>query len=612
MLAAPSRRSRRGHALAWALVAVAIVGTSVLVVQERAERAALAKAAKKQPGPYPGARGVRGLVPVLPDARLAQPVAITLVRDPASAGYYDDPSAYDSALVRWRRELEAVGARVTVRTPRQLAATHEPLVVAAAPCLSVETRKAMTRAAESGTGLLVTWLTGTRDAGCRAVGWGFLASITGAGQMDTLGIADAANITVTAGNGLALGVPPGARVELRGANHVALRAATRDAHYSDAWLNPSPVRGAPLLDGAIARGVQPRVAFVGFELRDVADEAWSRGITQLLVRNVVAHIAGVPQAAVEPWPGGHRAAAVLAQDVEDEYANASAALDTLRSIGVRSTFFVVSNLARENDALTRELARSGELGSHSEDHRRLGGAPANVQATRLERTHSDLVELAGGSVAGLRPPEEQFDAATLAGWRAAGGSYVFASNDNRCACPELVELGGSPFVLMGRSVDDDFIEIRRAGTVEPRRLVATQLAGWKKVHALGGLYILSYHSNMLARPASVGALGMVARALRADTSAWLVTTGDVAEWWQARHAVSTVVERRGEGVVVRVHNGGGTTVAAFGVLLSLPDGRRPRNGATAVAGGGRIAVPSLAAGETREFAIALEATAHAR
>jgi hypothetical protein len=166
---------------------------------------------------------------------------------------------------------------------------------------------------------------------------------------------------------------------------------------------------------------------------------------------------------------------------------------------------------------------------------------------------------------------------------------------------------------MGRAVDDDYIEVRRAGMLNPAELAKSQLDGWAKVRALGGLYIMSYHSNMLARPASIGALGKVARALRADTSAWLTTAGDVATWWQARRGISATVAADGaDALVVRVRNGGTTAVPAFAISLTLPDGRRPVSGAVAAPGGARLDVGPLRAGEERTVTVGLEGANDAR
>ena len=596
-------------ALPWLAIAAVVLLLSLLLVR----RGPALEADVDQPERYAGALGVRGLVPVLGDARLPEVVRVTLVRDPASVEYYQDTSQYAAELALWRAELEAVGATVTVRGPAELAATREPLVVPAAPCLSPATRAALTDAAERGRGVVVTWLTGTRDAGCRAVGWGMLAALTGAGRIDTMPSGADAYVVPGMTTPLGIGLPPGARLTLMRAHHVAMRTPRRDLRYADEALNPAGVD--TLLDAAVVRGAGPRVAFVGFRLSTVADDAWSRALARLLVRNVVAHAAGVPLAAASPWPRGLEAAAVIAQDVEDEFANARHALDTLRRLRVPATFFVVSTLARQHDDLTRDLARYGELATHTSDHRRLGGASREVQLRQLRATQADLAGFTGRPVAGLRPPEEQFDATTMEAWRTAGGTYVFASNDLRSASPELVDVGGRPMVLMGRAANDDYITVRRAGGDDPAVLAAEQLEAWGKIREIGGLYIMSYHSNMLARPSTVAAVGRIARGLRADTLAWLTTSDSVAHWWLARHAVRTVATIRGDSVAVRVRNGGSVALPPFTVQLALPDGRTPALAPdVSVRPDGRrhVRVPALAAGAEHVVTLALENAPDAR
>ena len=96
-----------------------------------------------------------------------------------------------------------------------------------------------------------------------------------------------------------------------------------------------------MVDAAVIRSRYARapVAYWSFDLTAVNDLPWDRTIAQLLVRNAVAWAARTPLAEVEPWPEGKRAAAVLAQDVEDQFANARYALDPLRAAGVRGTYF---------------------------------------------------------------------------------------------------------------------------------------------------------------------------------------------------------------------------------------------------------------------------------
>jgi len=589
----------------WGVVPWVAIGAVVLGVSLALTHSSRSIGDGAEPPSMPAEPVIAQLTPMLRPARLPYAVRVTLVRDQASVRFFDDTAAYDRELARWRDEMTAVGATVTMRAPDELAAHRdEPLVVPAAPCLSPATRAALQTAQARGQGALVTWLTGKRDGGCRDVGWGFIAQFTGAGRADTLSISDLSYVVFPAGTTLGLDMPPGARLELQRGNHVALRLPGRDAHYADAALNPAPPRGMPLVDAAVAVGATPRTAYLGFELGSVMDERWEHALARLLVRNAIAHIAGVPLAAPAAWPEGHVAAAVLAQDVEDQFANARRALDTLRAARVPATFFLVSELAQRNEALARDLARYGEVGSHSEDHRRLGGAPADLQTRRLAQSQSELLSLVGHRVAGFRPPEEQFDAATLAAWQRAGGAYVFATNAGRCAAPEVVDVDGRPLVLIGRVVDDDFIAVRRARIDDHAAVVRDQLSGFAKVRALGGLYVFSYHSNMLARERSIAALGMLARALEADSATWLTTTGEVARWWIGRHGLRTSVRRSGAGsLAVSVENPGAESVPAFLLDVNLPNGRAGMN-TDGPPGRAHVAVPALAGGARYETVLA--------
>src|SRR5262249_46140797 len=154
------------------------------------------------------------------------------------------------------------------------------------------------------------------------------------------------------------------------------------------------------------------------------------------------------------------------------------------------------------------------------------------QRSRLETTQHDLVELVGSGATGLRPPEEQFDTATMSAWLAAKGDYLFGANDSRSAAPELLRVGRDTMVLVGRVGSDDFaVTARRAATAET--LAPIFLDEYERVRALGGHYVLSYHSQVLAKPELVPALATVARRLASDTAVWVATVGEVAEWWRS-------------------------------------------------------------------------------
>ena len=599
----------RGSVRWLVLVGLTVVGVSVALAA-RGERKPAGSVGPKR---FAGSTTVIPMPSILAAATLPSPVRVALVRDPAAVSYFTKSASYDSILARWTTTLRATGADVRTVAPGEIATSDaRVLVIPSAHCLSVATREAIDRAAARGQGLIVTGAIGTMDARCRPIGYGLVVALTGASRVETLEKRDITYVTFPAGSALATDIPPGTRLELDPASYVALRRVGRDAFFSSFGLRPEPARGAQLVDGAVVRSRygRARVAYWSFELTGVNNLPWDQEIAQLLVRNAIAWAGRVPLVEIEPWPEGRVAAAVLAHDVEDQFANAQYALDSLRAAGVRGTYFLTSELARRNERLTRAIAESNEIGTHSENHRLLGGEPADVQRRRLALTQVHLRDLLGAPVAGLRPPEEQFDLATLSAWLEAGGTYVFAANNSRAAAPELLEVSGDTIVLLGRANVDDFDAASLAARGSLDEVVKEYLSEYQKVRALGGVYLLSYHSQLLARPELVPALTRIARRIHADTAVWLTTAGEVVEWWRARAAVTARAKRIDPRTLrVDLRNTGRDTVRGLVARVTLGDGERGSGQPRVLrseAGELRFAVPPLAPGEERAFRFAVK------
>ena len=518
-----------------------VFGLSFLFVTWSTSRQKVASATETKR--FAGAQTAAQVTSHLRLVPLQSKVRVAIVREPGSATYAGDSAKFDAGLRRWATTLEHIGAEATIVAPAKLEASDaDVILIAASPCVGPATRKAVTAALKDGRGVIMTWLSGVADGGCKPVGFGMITQLTGASRVDTLEARNDAYVTVPAGSPLAVNLPPGSRLEVIVANHVALRAPGRDAYWSDYLHNPEPAQKVELLDAAIVRAHHGdgRVVYWGFDLPlTVNDSAngWNTSLAEVLVRNTVAWAAALPMATLEAWPRSFTAAAVLAQDVEDEFANGQFALDSLRAAGVRGTYFLVSNLAKRNKQLAKDMAKYGEVGTHSENHKVLGGTPDTAQMRRLGVTQKDISEIVGAPITGLRPPEEQFDVATLSAWVAAGGTYLFGSNNARTAGPELISVGKDTLVLFGRNSNDDFYSVRKVGRTNTDALAAEYLLAYQKVRQLGGLYLLSYHSQMLSTRELVPAVAKIARTLAADSALWLTTAGEVARWWRTRQAV---------------------------------------------------------------------------
>ncbi|MGH7482485.1 MAG: polysaccharide deacetylase family protein [Longimicrobiales bacterium] len=598
-------RRRLGRS-AWGVGAALVLAISIGITLRQ-----LALVAAR-PARFSGALIVRDMPSLLASTRLPRAVRVVVVRDEAAASFHDSPAVLDSIVDAWRDALAATGADARIVASSGLARAPRPdvLVVPAAPCLSIATREALDRAGSRGQGLIISGAPGTHDAGCRAIGFGLLVAMTGASRAAVLDDPPMVYVTIPNGGLLGADVPPGARIDVDPGGQIALRGTGREGVYTRYDLRPAPAADSPLLDGALARAVYrgAPVAWWGFEPHRVLDRPWDRAVMRLLVRNSLAWAARIPLATIEPWPGDHHAAVVIAQDVESGFANARFAADSLRAIGLPSTFFLTSRLALRNRRVARTLLRSGEVGSHSEDHRLLGGTPVAEQQARLRATQRDLAEITGGSVAGLRPPEEQFDRGTFEAWIAAGGRYVLGSNGSRSAAPELLAIGDDTLTLLPRTGLDDLAAIQKAGN-DPGIAEALLDEEFRHIRGLGGLYAFSYHSQLLSRSEHVPVVARLARTFAADPTVWVATAGDVAAWWRARATLAIEVRARGgHRLELVVRNPGGDSVRDAVARVMLPAGRR-----AAVDGRlesppdvVRVLLPALGPGEARTVTISLD------
>jgi peptidoglycan/xylan/chitin deacetylase (PgdA/CDA1 family) len=598
-------RRVRPTTLVFSLAAILVVVVSVLLTRRRGDAAT-----GPEPPRFSGSRVVQRMPSLLPPARVPERVRVAVLHDEAAASFYGGKGTLDSIVNDWSAAVAAVGADVHV-VSAEAAKTDRAtrvLVVPSSPCLTVDAREAIEDVTARGGGVIMTGLTGVDDAGCRPIGYGLIVAGTGASRADTLESRSMTYVTLPAGNPLTVDIPPGSRIDLNPGRQVALRLPRRDGFYSDYFLQPQPAGGAPLLDAAITHQSygRGRLVYWGFELRDVVALPWDRALAELLVRNAVSWAAGLPVATMEPWPSGHIAAAAIAGDLESGFENARYAADSLAAAHVRSTFFFTSDLARRDDRLSRELANEGEIGSHTENHRLLGGLPLDIQRERLETTQHDLTRLLGLPVDGLRPPQEQFDRATMAAWLAVGGHYLFGANDGRSASPELLRVGTDTLVLIGRVGSDDFAAT--AAAHGDASAAARLLHGeYERIRALGGVYALSYHSQLLATPPLVPALASMARTMAADSTVWVATLGQIADWWRARAQLEASVRTRADGLDLTVRNRGERLVRGAVVRVDLPSAHPlTSTGAPlllAPAGSARLALPAIPGKTTRVFAI---------
>jgi hypothetical protein len=158
-------------------------------------------------------------------------------------------------------------------------------------------------------------------------------------------------------------------------------------------------------------------------------------------------------------------------------------------------------------------------------------------------------------------------------------------------------------LLFARATDDDVIAVHSTGLDPVRELTHRYLADFARIRALGGLYLLSYHSQLLARPELVPVLAKLAREVAADPNVWRATAGDVAVWWRAKANLRVDSRRDTSGnVSVSVRNSGPSSVNGATLRVMLGPDERVRSSLRQLQsspGVARLVLPEIKSGETQ-------------
>ncbi len=492
-----------------------------------------------------------------------------------SAVFFPDKDYYAALVTRWDKLLGEAGASVrhiTGAKSVESLGSDQLLVLPAAVCLGAEDRAAIARHVQRGGHLLTSWATGARTGDCTWLGYDLTAELANAEAVGTLERRPPTFLAIPHGSAMAAGLPPGIRIELRNEPWVALRSPASIAFWSDWALNPraGPHGGAAAAATAVINEAGARVVWFGFRL-DMGASDYDQQLIDRFVQNAALWAAGHVIADVDPWPGGYRAAMAVTQDVEHDFENSRLLARRFADLEAPVTFFVVSKLVRGHTELAETLLAAGEVGSHSVDHRQVAGRLWGNQLAALRQARNDVRGWTGERPLGLRPPREIYDQFTLEAWRRFGGLYVAGTNRARSSAPEIFTVPSGPVVVLPRVVDDDYAVMVLRGKTSADSLEAALLAALHKMRSLGGLDLVTLHTQLIDSEPRVDAIETVVRAARDAGDVWIAGTAELADWWMRRSQLEVQVRERSDlSAVVSVRNAGLISISSAWVHVHLP------------------------------------------
>lgn len=259
---------------------------------------------------------------------------------------------------------------------------------------------------------------------------------------------------------------------------------------------------------------------------------------EAILANIVRYASDQTYESIASWPNGKSYAGFIEQDTEDGYADAVAISRRLKALNVPTTWYALSNLANRYRDVTVELAESGEMACHGDNHDIMPRYPLERQMERLARCIKVLEKISGERPVGFRPPTEAINNDTLSALLNVGISYLFAENSTSTQVPHLKTslTTGESLVSLPRVVTDDFylwhfLELNGEKSLERMH----DELNW--IRTAGTLYGFSFHSQFMSQDQYLDVVETIARDLVTDPDAFVVSNGELASWWRTRDAV---------------------------------------------------------------------------
>ena len=410
------------------------------------------------------------------------------------------------------------------------------VVVPKGGCLSASETLALQSYVRNGGGLLAAGLLGACHATDAKRHARRLEELIGAEHVELLRVAKgSAYVAFRDGSPLAAGLEA-LRLATAPRGRAVAVATGRHPYWSDAELLPFD-RSLPqgYQSAALANSLgKGRVAWLGFGLDDGSVEA--SGPARTLLRNAAAWAAGLPVVSLAPWPAAHRSAVLLRANLAGRPRNAAFVTRMLVDTHTRGALVVADDSLDDLAGLEPPLARAGEvaLAQDVEDPSRQGALraaagrlrafrildtwPTGLLARRASPEQSALASARSGFVFYLAEGAAGRGRPTV--WRAVHGWGLWRRHFDVVGFARLGDddLGLSPLGIAG---------------LEPEWVRRRLLADFEVVSALGGLYVLSFHTQGLGSPEHVDRLARLVTEFGAR-GAWVAGPAELAAWSRAR------------------------------------------------------------------------------
>lgn len=280
-----------------------------------------------------------------------------------------------------------------------------------------------------------------------------------------------------------------------------------------------------------------------------------------IMASIFRYLSRQPYASIAMWPQAKQFAALIEQDTEDQFENTEAVIKLVEKKAYPISWFILSNEALKHRQLTRDMARTGEVACHGDNHGVFTKNSRRNQIIRIARCQKVLTVITGSKPLAFRPPQEEHNSSTFDAIANNSMSHYIANSSPDRAVPKIqVSLVDKKLLVsIPRMVSDDFEMwyTRNLNHTDTIKLMDDEVS-W--VNHIGGLYMYSFHTQFMNNLDNLKAIEYLGDKLKQSDS-YFTTSKNIADWWLFRAAL-----QRGEEYTVEQYS-------RFNpVLLSVDEG----------------------------------------
>jgi peptidoglycan/xylan/chitin deacetylase (PgdA/CDA1 family) len=427
-----------------------------------------------------------------------------------------------------------------------------------------------------GGGLIAVGDCGARDETGEIRDVPFLNRVIGITKIDEIdqSIKEYVPLTLSSNSPLLVDVPIGAQVGLTTEYGCVRATVIEDRTIQDGyWYESNTDQGIPLEEIKNSTGLchgtygKGRFVWLGFSINFVTGDDFSQKTYPKIMRNAILWTNREALAEIKTWPLNYQCACLIAGDIEYQFTNVDNVLKILQEQRVNGVFFLIVSMALDNPNLVKAMAKVGEIAIHGDEHIAFKDQPFEVQLERLQKAKRALEKLCGQKITGFRPPFGFYDENTIRALHKVGMNYLClslegGSHEEPSFIPYLDD-----FIIIPKSNKDDYDIFDRDSITDPSAVIGEFKDEFDPVYDLGCIYLLTYHSQILATSANCQILAELIKYIKTK-NVWITTCNDLAVWWRKKRDLALLVEKKDSAhYVLTIINRGKSQVENFQIQL---------------------------------------------